>query len=182
MSSVPENPFVSPQEDTKPASSPTREQARSQRPEPAPLDRQKISNVVDGLLGFGACYYLGSFVGAFFARMNNTPETRWQFLSSPLFWLSLVGVLVLYSLAYSLLTEWLTGRSIGNLLTYTKVVGEDGNAPSIGQIMKRALARYVPAGTPKATDSDIRFWHDRVSSTVVVSCGKKRVEEDTFFQ
>ena len=182
MNSVPDNPFDSPKEDSSRASAPTVKSSMGEGPQPAPLDRQRIGYIVDNLLGFGGCYFLGNLVGSSFAAMNNTPSTRWQFLESPLFWLSLVMVVAAYTFAYAFLTEWLLGRSIGNLLTYTKIVSNDGSAPSFPQIMTRTIARHVPASAPKATDSDLRFWHDRVSSTVVVSCGKKRVEEDTFFQ
>jgi uncharacterized RDD family membrane protein YckC len=63
--------------------------------------------------------------------------------------------------------ETLFGRTVGKLVTGTRVVAEDGSPPTFGAIAKRTLIRYVPfeaisfiGGGPG--------WHDQWSGTRVV--------------
>jgi uncharacterized RDD family membrane protein YckC len=51
---------------------------------------------------------------------------------------------VVSMLLYYIVLEALTGRTLGKLVTGTKVVSADGSAPSFGQIVGRNFARFIP--------------------------------------
>ncbi len=76
---------------------------------------------------------------------------------------------VLFSLYYTPL-EALTGRTLGKLITGTKVVSEDGGAASFARILGRTLCRLVPLDPISFLGVDARGWHDRWSKTRVVKC------------
>lgn len=70
---------------------------------------------------------------------------------------------------YSFLLEMVCQKTLGKMVTGTKVVRMDGSRPSPFQFIGRALARYIPfepfsfIGSPHP-----RGWHDRLSGTRVV--------------
>jgi uncharacterized RDD family membrane protein YckC len=70
-------------------------------------------------------------------------------------------------LLYYIVMEATTGATLGKLLTKTRVVTEQGEKPSFGQIVGRSFARLIPfdafsflGGNPG--------WHDNLSATFVV--------------
>ena len=69
---------------------------------------------------------------------------------------------------YYVLMEGGTGRSIGKLITKTKVVDLNGNKPSFGAIFKRTLSRFIPFEAFSYLGSDAVGWHDQISDTRVV--------------
>jgi len=64
--------------------------------------------------------------------------------------------------------EGLTGRTIGKFITRTVVVDEEGQRPSLGQVLGRTLARIVPFEAFSFFSSDARGWHDSWPRTYVV--------------
>ncbi|MBK3517344.1 RDD family protein [Carboxylicivirga marina] len=76
-------------------------------------------------------------------------------------------VFILLSIIYYTLMESLTGRTIGKLLTKTKVVDEDGNKPSFGTAFIRSLCRIVPFDGLSFLFAG-KGWHDAWSNTTVV--------------
>lgn len=79
----------------------------------------------------------------------------------------LLGIPVLF--LYYFTFEATTNRTLGKLLTGTKVVNEDGNPPSIGQIAGRTLCRIIPFEAFSFLGSQGRGWHDSIPKTYVVS-------------
>ena len=69
--------------------------------------------------------------------------------------------------AYYIAFEALTGRTLGKLVTGTKVVSMDGRAPSFGQIVGRTLARFLPF-EPFSFFGSMPGWHDGLSRTRVI--------------
>lgn len=74
--------------------------------------------------------------------------------------------IVLYITYYTVL-EASTGRTLGKLVTGTRVVDNDGKLPSLGRILKRSVLRLVPFEAFSFL-GDSRGWHDRWSDTWVV--------------
>jgi uncharacterized RDD family membrane protein YckC len=79
-----------------------------------------------------------------------------------------IGVAI--SLGYYCTLESLSGRTLGKLVTGTRVVSEAGGEPSLAQIFGRSCARMIPfeafsflggAGRPVG-------WHDSLSGTRVI--------------
>lgn len=75
--------------------------------------------------------------------------------------------LVLTVLYYTFL-EGLTGRSIGKLVTGTKVVDANGNPPGFGRAFLRSLCRFIPFEPFSFLGSDARGWHDSITKTWVI--------------
>jgi uncharacterized RDD family membrane protein YckC len=77
-------------------------------------------------------------------------------------------VLILY---YTVL-EVVLGRTLGKLVTGTRVVRTDGSKPSIGQVIGRTLCRFIPfeAFSFFGNKGFPIGWHDRIPSTKVVKC------------
>jgi uncharacterized RDD family membrane protein YckC len=71
-------------------------------------------------------------------------------------------------LVYYVGFETLFGRTPGKLVTGTRVVKDDGSRLTFGDVLKRTLCRFVPF-EPLSFLGDTRGWHDRWSSTRVVS-------------
>ena len=69
---------------------------------------------------------------------------------------------------YYTISEALTGRTIGKLITGTKVVDATGNKPSFGKALVRSLCRHIPFEPLSLLSSDARGWHDSIAKTWVV--------------
>lgn len=77
-----------------------------------------------------------------------------------------IGIPIL--LAYYLFFEATTSRTLGKLLTGTKVVNIVGGKPSFGQILGRTFARCIPFEPFSFFGTPARGWHDSLTKTYVV--------------
>jgi uncharacterized RDD family membrane protein YckC len=68
---------------------------------------------------------------------------------------------------YYFLCEATTGRTVGKLVSGTRVVTESGGKPTTLQILQRTLSRMVPF-EPFSFFGPSTGWHDRWSKTRVV--------------
>lgn len=75
-----------------------------------------------------------------------------------------IPVMLLYYITF----EATTSRTLGKLITGTKVVKADGTAPSVGQVIGRTLCRLIPFEMFSFFGKPTRGWHDRFSETYVV--------------
>ncbi len=71
-------------------------------------------------------------------------------------------------LAYYFVLEAATGRTLGKLITGTKVVDQHGNTPTLGQIAGRTLCRLIPFEAFSFFGTPTRGWHDSIPKTFVV--------------
>lgn len=77
----------------------------------------------------------------------------------------LVGLVL--SVTYYLVMEGLFARTLGKVVTDTKVVMEDGSRPPFAAILKRTLWRCVPFDALTFLGHG-RGWHDTKTDTLVV--------------
>lgn len=77
---------------------------------------------------------------------------------------------MLLTLVYYLPLESLTGRTLGKLVTGTRVVNADGLKPSFNQILGRTFSRMVPFEPFSFLGAEGRGWHDTWPKTYVVKC------------
>jgi uncharacterized RDD family membrane protein YckC len=75
---------------------------------------------------------------------------------------------ILFALAYYMILEGLTQRTVGKFVTGTIVVRADGSKPSFGQIVGRTFARIIPFEPFSFFGAVPRGWHDTLSDTYVV--------------
>jgi uncharacterized RDD family membrane protein YckC len=79
---------------------------------------------------------------------------------------SFLGVVV----GYYVVLEYLFGRTLGKLITGTRVVTAEDGRPSLLQILGRTLVRFIPLEPFSLLFSGGRVggWHDWMSGTCVV--------------
>ena len=75
-----------------------------------------------------------------------------------------IGVLLLYYIV----GEALFGRTLGKLVTGTRVVAESGGPAKLWQVVLRTLYRFVPLEALSFLSKRRPGWHDRWSKTRVV--------------
>jgi len=71
-------------------------------------------------------------------------------------------------IAYYIILEATTGRTLGKFVTGTKVVNENGDRPSFGQVLGRSFARLIPFEAFSFFGTPTRGWHDSLPGTYVV--------------
>lgn len=117
------------------------------------------------LIDYAAMVTLGIALGTPLALLlgKDALEPIWNL---PDFVFSLLLTLIYY-LPFELLTG---GRTIGKFITGTKVVNEDGEKPSTGQVFARTFSRMVPFEPFSFLGVMGRGWHDTWSKTYVIEC------------
>lgn len=75
---------------------------------------------------------------------------------------------VLICLVVYFVSEFYTGKTLGKLITGTKVISTDDDKPTTQQILYRTLSRIVPF-EPFSMFFSNTAWHDDWSDTVVVN-------------
>ncbi len=128
--------------------------------EPAGGGRRFANFLIDYLCHFLLAAIVGVVVVAFWgdaglAALDRVPDI-------------VFGVIVMC--AYYIPLETLWGRTIGKLITGTKVVSEDVRRPSFSAVLKRTLSRFIPFEAFSFLGKDARGWHDTLSKTYVVRC------------
>jgi uncharacterized RDD family membrane protein YckC len=88
-------------------------------------------------------------------------EEEMSTLTSYLIWYT---VLILY---YTVL-ESTTGKTVGKMITGTRVLNDDNTPPSTGTILKRSLCRIIPL-EPLSFLGGNNGWHDSITYTQVVN-------------
>jgi len=81
------------------------------------------------------------------------------------------GILVMT--LYYLPQEALFGRTLGKLVTGTRVVTEDGETASFGKLLGRTAARFIPFEPFSFFGTGGIGWHDRLSGTRVVRVSRR---------
>ncbi|WP_430817038.1 RDD family protein [Carboxylicivirga sp. RSCT41] len=102
----------------------------------------------------------GVYLGIFNPEAIETIDESGSFIENLFF--------ILLSIVYYTIMEALTGRTIGKLITKTRVVDENGNKPDFGTSFIRSLCRIVPFDGLSFLFAD-KGWHDAWSKTKVVS-------------
>ncbi len=77
-----------------------------------------------------------------------------------------IGIAI--ALGYYILLEGMSGKTIGKLMTGTRVVDMHGEKPGFRRIVKRSIARLIPFEAFSFLGNANRGWHDSLSDTYVV--------------
>jgi uncharacterized RDD family membrane protein YckC len=123
---------------------------------------QRFANYsIDVATYYFGCLILGVLLGVV---LGLTGHVEWlQNLKGPLS--SVVGIGLL--LVYYVVLEAATGRTIGKLITRTRVVMADGSKLTTKAILLRTLCRLIPFDAFSFLGGD-PGWHDTLSKTRVV--------------
>jgi uncharacterized RDD family membrane protein YckC len=80
--------------------------------------------------------------------------------------LTYLYVIVIFTLAYSIIEGASKGRTLGKLITGTKAVREDGSSITWKDALLRSLARLVPFEVVSGLGG--HPWHDKWTKTIVI--------------
>lgn len=86
---------------------------------------------------------------------------------------------IVISLTYFVAFEVLTQKTLGKLVTKTKVVLEDGTKPTTQDVFLRSLCRLIPFEAFSFLGEEGRGWHDSISNTYVVDEAKFKAQKTT---
>lgn len=123
---------------------------------------QRFANYLVDALCFYACSFGVGLILGIVAMLIDSPALL-ESLEGP--FSTVLGFLVM--LTYYFIMEATTGRTIGKLVTRTRVVMEDGSKPTTNAIAKRTLSRLIPFEA-FTFFGDSPGLHDRLSKTRVV--------------
>lgn len=138
--------------------------------------------IIDRILFYGIFFLFGTVAYVLAEFLGS--EAIYDFLISldninPL--LDIFVTSLIYVVFYTIL-ESLTQRTIGKLVTQTKVVLENGEKPTADVILLRSLARVIPFEPFSFLGNSPRGWHDTLTKTCVVDTKifdeQKRAFED----
>ena len=151
----------------------------SATPEPAPLDRRRLNCLIDGLVaGLLAVLATQGYGWLVLQGASQRPGDGVVRLP-PNFWLGFFIVAGVVWAAYFFVMELAWGRTLGKLISGTKVVSEDGSPASETLILTRSLARLIPLEfLTFIGQADRRGLHDTMSQTMVILCRQGPSEEE----
>lgn len=109
------------------------------------------------------------FVGVLLAiiLMAAAPDSFYLFEESWFTWFLYLFI----GMFYFTLFEATTGRTLGKIITGTKVVDEGGNKIGINTALVRSISRFVPFDSLSFLGEN--GWHDKWSNTRVVKINKR---------
>ncbi|EMR02276.1 RDD family protein [Cesiribacter andamanensis] len=79
---------------------------------------------------------------------------------------------------YTFFEYVVNGKTIGKMLTRTRVVNEEGEKPRFTQILGRSFARLIPFDAFSFLGDEARGWHDRLPKTLVIDDQKSVLRAD----
>jgi uncharacterized RDD family membrane protein YckC len=120
-------------------------------------------------------YYVLLFCFGAFLALTGRSEFAANDNNTAALYLSVFAIYVGYFFLCELIFK---GRTIGKLLTGTKVVNEDGSDPTAKTYFLRSLCRIVPFEPFSAFG--VRPWHDRWTGTYVIDVKKTSLNVISF--
>lgn len=128
---------------------------------------------VNYLIDLPVQYIIGILLSLFAVLLYNVFDS--PFLINWIAQMNTIQKLLLHSLIVILyygIFETTTSRSLGKLITGTKVIIENGSKPNPKVILQRTLSRLIPFEAFSFFAEDSRGWHDTISQTYVVDVKK----------
>ena len=125
---------------------------------------QRFLNYIIDAIAF---YILGAIVGFILATAFSFSEESVIGLGAGMLQLLFLFLYVAIIILYYTVLEGAKGKTLGKLLTKTKVVREDGEPMTYGKACMRALCRFVPFEIFSAFFG-VKMWHDSWTNTMVV--------------
>jgi uncharacterized RDD family membrane protein YckC len=133
---------------------------------PAGPGKRFLNFIIDAICYYIFAFLLGGMMGIVLAL--TAPERATTFFDNKLIMYGF-GFIVLFT--YYTLSESISGRTIGKLITGTKVINERGETPSFSTIALRSVCRFIPFEAFSFLGNDAG-WHDTLSKTSVVEIPK----------
>lgn len=125
-----------------------------------------INLIVDSIVYYILTLLVGAFSGLVAALMFPDESLVYDDSEGTPLWAYVISISVL--VFYYTVMEASFGKTVGKMVTGTRVVDKDGNTPDTGTIFRRSLARCVPFEAFSFL-SNSRGWHDKWTDTWVVT-------------
>jgi uncharacterized RDD family membrane protein YckC len=125
--------------------------------------RRFANMVIDTIAIYILAFVVGIFLVVFEAPFLDDPSPLNDYAFGILLWI-----------AYYVPLEVLFGRTVGKLITGTRVIMTDGAPPNVLNVVGRTFARLVPFEAFSFFGADVIGWHDRWSRTRVVRIQRGR--------
>jgi len=84
-------------------------------------------------------------------------------------------------LLYFIIIEFFLQKTIGKFLSKTIVVNENGDKPTLKQIVGRSFARLIPFDAFSYLGTSCRGWHDTLPNVYVVDAKKFKEKKQNFY-
>lgn len=137
---------------------------------PASVGQRFLNYIIDNIVLRAFLYFGALFIGNsdFILGMSDSMIVFLFFL------------ILMLLIGYYWVSEFaLGGRTIGKMITGTRVVYDDGTRPSAASILGRTLARAVPFEAFSIFFNEDRvMWHDQWSHTMVVDVKKSVLPQE----
>ena len=124
---------------------------------------KRVANYIIDRICWTLLFFL---LGLLLAATGNDGALAWLEDINPILDYFLTAIVA--TLYYSLFEFFANGKTIGKLITRTRVINEYGETPDFGTILGRSLARFVPFEPFSFLGSQANGWHDKWSKTMVV--------------
>ena len=132
--------------------------------EPASRSRRFLNSLIDTVASILVAFVVGTVLAILWPQLITALSgPRETSMGRNYF----VGMII--GLIYYLPLEASTGRTLGKLITGTKVISTTGAPLTFPQVLGRTLARYIPLEGFTFLSSSRVGLHDKVSNTRVVS-------------
>lgn len=125
--------------------------------------------IVDVIVYYIIMFLIGLVAGLLQMLFEYDGMLVWISEMTDLNWI-LMGIAIIS--LYYIIMESLFQRTIGKMITGTKVVMEDGTKPPAGVIALRTLCRFIPFEPFSLFSESGRGWHDGLTDTCVVEAKK----------
>lgn len=130
---------------------------------------QRFFNYVIDIIFYWVIMFVINVFLALFPVLDLFANTGVAYGSLGFAWiLSFLWSSFLIALYYFIVESIGKGRTLGKLITGTKVAREDGAAFTTVDILKRSLVRIIPFNALSGLGSECIPWHDRWTNTLVI--------------
>jgi uncharacterized RDD family membrane protein YckC len=123
--------------------------------------KRLANSIIDGIIYYIILIVVFVVLGAFFMSFMEIADL---IQNAGLVYLLTFSVMILYYWGM----EVAFGKTVGKMITKTKVVTLDGKQPSSLQILGRTLSRFIPFDAFSFLGDGVG-WHDTISKTRVIN-------------
>jgi len=120
-----------------------------------------IDRICVAIFNFILAYTSGLIIGIIIPSFMYTIEDNIFFFD--------ILFTVISTVSYYTLFEAVSGRTIGKLITKTKVVDENKQNIGFSTALVRSFSRLIPFDAFSFLGAEVRGWHDTISKTYVVN-------------
>jgi len=131
---------------------------------PADRGRRFGNLVIDTIVIYVVQIFIGVVYGVIVALVGALYLIEDDvFLNIFSFGIGITSTIMIYTLF-----EYKTGKTIGKMITKTRVVTEDGFKPTFSKALGRSFARLIPFEAFSGFSSSGLCWHDSLTNTMVI--------------